>query len=583
MAGQDMRCRTRYDGSLEKMDVPIHLKTIAPVKDWWQGFVKRHPEMTERMPQHLGKERAIITEEKIERWFTDYEQYITSEIKEPTLLQDPSRLYNADESGFTLCPKSGKILAKKGSSTVYNFGSSDKSQITVLACMSATGHFLRPLIVYPGQRFAYNPLEGFTEAVMGRTDNGWMDSDLFAVWLNDVFIPSINERGVRKPVVLFVDGHSTHVTMAVSNICKKNGVELYCLLEHASHLMQPCDLRLFSGLKHAWKQSVRDYQFHNIGEHVTKRTFAGVFKTAWQKSTTLSSAVHGFRDAGLFPLDISRVLATKKMESSQIFCQKPMSVVTNSGAADILTDTQMSTSDAAPLGIPHDVPADVSKRVDAPKDVPTSSPVATTACLPVRAFLACKDQENVSPAVEAVLKSPTAKQTANRQVTRESMPKAVTGERFRQILEEKRERKEKEEADKKERKKLREQKKLEKEEEKKKKQEQIEAKRKSREAQRQRKIQEKEMTELEKQKRKREISSSDSDRDMSDLSDGSDMPIEIKARECYTCEQPYDDSPFWIFCHRCPRLFHRRCVKSIDLCVMAEEEIEALQFECDFC
>ena len=59
-----------------------------------------------------------------------------------------------------------------------------------------TGHFMNPLIVYPGQRFGYNPLEGFLDAEMGRSENGWMDSELFLTWMKQVFIPSINERGV---------------------------------------------------------------------------------------------------------------------------------------------------------------------------------------------------------------------------------------------------------------------------------------------------------------------------------------------------------------------------------------------------
>ena len=63
---------------------------------------------------------------------------------------------------------------------MYNFTSLDKTQITVLACMNATGYYLKPLIVYPGSRFSYNPLEGLPEAILGRTDSGRMDKELFA-------------------------------------------------------------------------------------------------------------------------------------------------------------------------------------------------------------------------------------------------------------------------------------------------------------------------------------------------------------------------------------------------------------------
>ena len=147
---------------------------------------------------------------------------------------NPRRWYNADESGFPLCLKGGKVLAMKGSSNVYQVTSSDKTQITVLACMSASGCYVPPLIVFAGQRFSYNPLEGCEDAVMGRSENGWMDSELFKTWLSDVFVKHLNEKVVPRPVVLFVDGHSTHLTMEVSDICLENGIVLYCLLEHAA-------------------------------------------------------------------------------------------------------------------------------------------------------------------------------------------------------------------------------------------------------------------------------------------------------------------------------------------------------------
>jgi len=54
-------------------------------------------------------------------------------------------------------------------------------------------------------------LKGFEEAVMGRSENGWMDSELLVQWLKTVFLPDIVERQVKRPVVLFA-GHKTHLT-----------------------------------------------------------------------------------------------------------------------------------------------------------------------------------------------------------------------------------------------------------------------------------------------------------------------------------------------------------------------------------
>ena len=162
-----------------------------PGKDWFYGFMKRHPQISIRNPRQLGKERAVITPAKIEAWFHDFQHFIDTEVGDKSILKDPSRLYNADESGFSLCPKTGNVLGLKGAKSLYSLTASDKSQIIVLACMSASAHYLPPLIVFPGQRFAKNMLEGFEEAVLGRSDNGWMDSDLFAMW----FLTQASRKG----------------------------------------------------------------------------------------------------------------------------------------------------------------------------------------------------------------------------------------------------------------------------------------------------------------------------------------------------------------------------------------------------
>lgn len=106
---------------------------------------------------------------------------------------------------------------------IYNVASSDKTQITVLTCMNATGLYLKPLIVFAGQRFAYNPLEDCPEAVFGRSNTGWMDSpgSRMSFW------PVFDENYVKCPGVLFVDGHLTHCTLQASNFCRKK--TLHCI------------------------------------------------------------------------------------------------------------------------------------------------------------------------------------------------------------------------------------------------------------------------------------------------------------------------------------------------------------------
>lgn len=114
------------------------------------------------------------------------------------------------------------------------------------------------------------------------------------------------------------------------NFAKKMVSCLDCLLEYGSHLMQPCDLKPFSSLKETWKQAVREYQIENVGENVTKSSFAKVFKQAWCKSSTTEITINSFLDSGLFPLDVSQVIKTIKTEPSKIFSSTSLSDLSTS-------------------------------------------------------------------------------------------------------------------------------------------------------------------------------------------------------------------------------------------------------------
>jgi hypothetical protein len=103
------------------------------------------------------------------KWYDDLKAFFENEVDGGmTVFQDPSRIYNADETGCPLEPPSGKVLTPRGAKFVYKTGSTDKTQITVLAYMSATAHFLPPKIVFPGERFrGYNPTD--LHALRGNT------------------------------------------------------------------------------------------------------------------------------------------------------------------------------------------------------------------------------------------------------------------------------------------------------------------------------------------------------------------------------------------------------------------------------
>ncbi|KAK3801429.1 hypothetical protein RRG08_041785 [Elysia crispata] len=141
--------------------------------------------------------------------------------------------------------------------------------MTVLACGSAAGEVHNPLIIFPGRRFNYDPLDEFPEAhLLGRTMDGSMGS------------PS--PPGSRLPSSLL----------------------------HSSHVVQPLDLTTLKLLKQTWREEVMNYQEKNA-DIVGKREFSSVLKKAWIRGIQKDTVIFGFRAAGLNPWNPEHVGMSK--------------------------------------------------------------------------------------------------------------------------------------------------------------------------------------------------------------------------------------------------------------------------------
>lgn len=160
---------------------------------------------------------------------------------------------------------SKQVLAPTGKKHVYQIVANSKTQVTVMACFNALGDYMPPLIVYPGQRLSKVVLEGFIEADFGQTEKGWMDSELFVGFLGRL-VDFAKEKNIPMPIILFVDGHSTHMSLSAAEFCAQNGIILYCLLPNATHLLQACDVGLFSPMKSAYQSSMRKWQMEHLGQ-----------------------------------------------------------------------------------------------------------------------------------------------------------------------------------------------------------------------------------------------------------------------------------------------------------------------------
>ena len=53
-------------------------------------------------------------------------------------------------------------------------------------------------------------------------------------------------------MLLIYDGHGSHIQLEMIDLAKENGVHLFCLPPHMTHILQPLDVGVFRPLSKAW-------------------------------------------------------------------------------------------------------------------------------------------------------------------------------------------------------------------------------------------------------------------------------------------------------------------------------------------
>ncbi|KAJ8909242.1 hypothetical protein NQ315_017218 [Exocentrus adspersus] len=253
-----------------------------PHDGWYKAFLRRHPELAVRTPEGVTAASANVSEKDIRCWFQQIGDYIVSKGYQ-NVLDDPRRIFNSDETSFNLCPKNSKVLAPRGSRNVYEVEhASSKQTITVLFSFSAAGLTAPPLIIYPGKRLRGDIAESVPKHWgIGLSDTGWRKAEVLYDYIKNVFYPYLKAENVTFPIILYLDGHSTHLTYQLSELCKSLDIILICLYPNATRILQPADVGAFKPLKTGWKKAVIDWRKDNLNESLTKEKFAPILQKVY--------------------------------------------------------------------------------------------------------------------------------------------------------------------------------------------------------------------------------------------------------------------------------------------------------------
>ncbi|XP_057336368.1 uncharacterized protein LOC130674929 [Microplitis mediator] len=290
-------------------DLIIRLGRTTPFTDsrpgrhWYEGFLRRHPDVAEKIIKNLTHSRASVTKKSLRHWFLEVKHHL--EVK--NLINIPgSRIFNAEVSRFQLSSKPDQIITRD-SKKLNKDSANDRDNIETLLIINAAGDVVPPMVVYPYQRIPHNVSKNLPEGwFMSASATGAITGELIYDYIKNLFHPWVVENKIQLPVVLYVDGNS-NLTLPLVNYCRKNNIELLGLCPNAAHLLQPMEVAVLRPLKATWKQVVNEHLGGNL-KGFKKDNFAPLLDKALKSIDGLSDFIKsGFKTCGLHPFSIEVV------------------------------------------------------------------------------------------------------------------------------------------------------------------------------------------------------------------------------------------------------------------------------------
>ena len=159
-----------------------------------------------------------------------------------------------------------------------------------------------------------------SEFALGYTENGWMTSEVFYNYIVNQFEPWLNANKIKRPVIFFINGNSSLVTLHLNRYCSMNQIVLISLLPNTT-VIQPLDLWFFTKLKIVWQQIHENIcsNFFTIG--IERYQFAPNLKKVLDNMDVKKLLQNGFKNCGIYPFNANAVDYSKLLTKDVLTCK----------------------------------------------------------------------------------------------------------------------------------------------------------------------------------------------------------------------------------------------------------------------
>ncbi|KAJ8887693.1 hypothetical protein PR048_013911 [Dryococelus australis] len=145
-----------------------------------------------------------------------------------------------------------------------------------MRCASiASGYFLPLMLIFARKKFPEMTEDAPHGIKAVCQDKGWITQVLIAEYSEQFY--KFVKPSKESPVLLIVDNHSFHISLAAVNSCREDGTAMVSLPPHCSHKLQPLDTSFFGPLKTYYTTACENWMFNSPGKTYRKTDS----KTRW--------------------------------------------------------------------------------------------------------------------------------------------------------------------------------------------------------------------------------------------------------------------------------------------------------------
>lgn len=282
-------------------------------KRWMDQFFQRNPAIRTKRGKRIECQRLNgASNENIRAFF--------KLLASPSIKRIPAKhRWNMDETGimegFGI---NGLVVGAAQQRAVYTKSPQTRCWTSIVECVSAEGEQLDPLIIFRGkhvqqQWFFEEDLPQLAGWHFTASDNGWTSNEIALQWLKEVFIPKTMPLDPAEPRLLVVDGHGSHESDEFMYECFRNNIQMLFLPAHASHVLQPLDLSIFSPLKTAYRRWTSKLFIQTDSSPAGKQGFLRCYLNARKDAITPQNVKSGWRATGLWPVNVAKPLMSRQV------------------------------------------------------------------------------------------------------------------------------------------------------------------------------------------------------------------------------------------------------------------------------